>query len=455
MNENFYRTGQVAKQLGISSYRVRALCETGLIPDAGLTEGGQWIVPASAVQKLSRDGVPPTPKTIDTTAVSANGGGRPVRRNPNPLIAKPSTDAVDAAEDSFINERKLAADTHKLARMRVRREGLELQDWFESREQAKIQRELDEDRRREEYAERQIQQRRAELAAEERRRVERKWLAYAIEQKRFDSPEDYVLLIKPEVSAALAEIAPDESDYIVQRSVDAAIARALAPWRSAREKRQAKRGGIESALATLPLEMRWNSDWSAQARKIASDAADGARDDAGVSDIAAAAKGALRPLIAQHQHLSKIIDAAEHVILPNGSREEDQEAREAVRQALANLPIGAGDRAIDQAKQAALAPIRARISERIEARQRKDAKERLIATGLTDIYWHANNLIEKFDFEGESAFTIELMGKPVVLRNSATFQFRTLSEARYPSTTSWLNGMQAAAHPIGERGVAG
>jgi prolipoprotein diacylglyceryltransferase len=53
VKENFYRTGQVGKQLGISSYRVRQLCASGLIPDAELTEGGQWMVPGSAVEKLS------------------------------------------------------------------------------------------------------------------------------------------------------------------------------------------------------------------------------------------------------------------------------------------------------------------------------------------------------------------------------------------------------------------
>jgi hypothetical protein len=190
MKENFFRTGQAAKRLGISSYRVRQLCEAGVIADAELTDGGQWLVPALSVDKLSRDGVPPTPKSIDAAApaASGNGPGRPARHNQNPLLARPSEDAVDAAEDSFISERKLVADTHKLARMRVRKEGLELQDWFESRDRAKIQRELEEDRRREESEVRQIQERRAELAAKEQRQFERKWFAYAVDQKPFDSP---------------------------------------------------------------------------------------------------------------------------------------------------------------------------------------------------------------------------------------------------------------------------
>jgi hypothetical protein len=72
---------------------------------------------------------------------SSNGAGQ-AKRNTNPLIAAPSDDAVYAAEESFISERKLVADTHKLARLRVRKEGLELQDWFDARDEAKLQREL-------------------------------------------------------------------------------------------------------------------------------------------------------------------------------------------------------------------------------------------------------------------------------------------------------------------------
>jgi hypothetical protein len=48
MNANFYRSGQAAKQLGISSYRVRQLCEAGLISGAECTEGGQCVVPINS-----------------------------------------------------------------------------------------------------------------------------------------------------------------------------------------------------------------------------------------------------------------------------------------------------------------------------------------------------------------------------------------------------------------------
>ena len=64
-----YRLGQVGKDLGVSSYRIRRLCETGQI-DAEFS-GKQWQIPAAEVERLKRDGVPPTPKIVDSDDVEA------------------------------------------------------------------------------------------------------------------------------------------------------------------------------------------------------------------------------------------------------------------------------------------------------------------------------------------------------------------------------------------------
>jgi hypothetical protein len=109
-----------AKELGVSPYRIRRLCETGLIANAECSEGGQWLIPSSEIAKMSQNGVPPTPKSIDPdTPASPSSGTRQAKRDPNALIAKPSDDAVEAAEDSFISERELATDANQLARMRI------------------------------------------------------------------------------------------------------------------------------------------------------------------------------------------------------------------------------------------------------------------------------------------------------------------------------------------------
>ena len=60
MIEVYYRTGQVAKLLKVSSYHVRQLCESGLI-EAEFT-GQQWKIPAREVERLRKQGVPPLPQ---------------------------------------------------------------------------------------------------------------------------------------------------------------------------------------------------------------------------------------------------------------------------------------------------------------------------------------------------------------------------------------------------------
>jgi hypothetical protein len=66
MKTNCLATGPSAKELGISSYRVRKLCETGLISDAEFSEGRQWLVPQTEVARMGREGVPPVPRAVDS-----------------------------------------------------------------------------------------------------------------------------------------------------------------------------------------------------------------------------------------------------------------------------------------------------------------------------------------------------------------------------------------------------
>lgn len=418
MKENFLRTGQAAKQLGVSTYKVRQLCESGLIPDAELTEANQWLVPTAAVERLNQDGLPTAPTAPKATAPRAkangNGASQPKRVA---LIAPPSETAVNAAEDSFIEERNLEADTHKLARMRVRKEGLELQDWFESRDQARIDRELEQDRRESELAERRRQERIAESAAEERRRFEARWWAYALRDARpWDAPDDYAAVVRSEIMSALADMPTDMDDDTMRGIVKGAIAAAMRPCREEKARNDARRQAVQGALRSLPLLMQYEDAWKAKAEKAARDAIDGARD----GTAAAAAKLAVLPLVAEYEHQQRL-SQAQSLVFTNGTPDEDEEARDAVRVALAGLPVGASDREIEKAKQAAMAPIRERIATRIAhqraAEERKEAKRRLLQVGLQEVYPHAERMLREFEFDpGETALGIMLRTKPEVQR---------------------------------------
>src|ERR1017187_1668855 len=77
MEPLFYSTGQVARQLGTTLAAVRILCENRVIA-AETTPGGQLRVPASEVERLKRDGLPPIPRPlpIGSAPAARNGTGR-------------------------------------------------------------------------------------------------------------------------------------------------------------------------------------------------------------------------------------------------------------------------------------------------------------------------------------------------------------------------------------------
>jgi excisionase family DNA binding protein len=70
MPETYYRTGAAAKTLGLSSYQIRRLAESGLI-DAEFT-GNQWRIPASEIDRLLKEGIPSDDEP-EMAAAAGNG----------------------------------------------------------------------------------------------------------------------------------------------------------------------------------------------------------------------------------------------------------------------------------------------------------------------------------------------------------------------------------------------
>jgi hypothetical protein len=60
----YYRSGQTARVWAISPHLVRRLCEARLI-DAERTDGGQWKIPHSEVERIKKEGVPEIPSSIE------------------------------------------------------------------------------------------------------------------------------------------------------------------------------------------------------------------------------------------------------------------------------------------------------------------------------------------------------------------------------------------------------
>src|SRR5215831_10920150 len=116
-----YRMGQAAKELGVTSYRIRRLCETGMI-NAEFTAGRQWEITASEIERLKRDGVPSAPKIIDTDDAEASSAPNGNERAAPTLLADPSPEMIDAAEQAEISGRQLVVAKNELEQNKVRRE---------------------------------------------------------------------------------------------------------------------------------------------------------------------------------------------------------------------------------------------------------------------------------------------------------------------------------------------
>jgi excisionase family DNA binding protein len=446
--DHYLTTGQVAQQLRTSSQTIRNYCESGVIK-ATRSAGGHYRIEPGELERLKNlESLPPVAR-----ATLTGDSARPAaKRNPNELLAEPSIDAIDAAEQAYQSERNLAADTHQLARLRVRREATELEDWFQDRRQAQLDRQFEEERRQEEEYKQKILQRQAQAAAAARREFEKRWLEWAFSRKPWDGPADYSLLVKPHVMAALTEIEPDENHYTIETQIDAAISRALEPWRRTEQRRKA----IEDAVQALPISMRWNHDydWEARARIVASEAVALVREDASPKELEAIAEEAVNPLIRRHERAEWIEAQVRHLTLANDTMDDDADAREAVREALSSLPINASRQQLEQAKDSALGPIRDRIAMRVlksridswvpaelpnaekttaistateavvalpagtssdelektarEAIDRQTAKSRLIEQGLREVPRHARRMLREYEYgRNETAGDIE------------------------------------------------
>ena len=397
MSEDYYRTGQAAKELDVSSYHVRRLCECGLI-DAELTSGRQWRIPLSEVTRLKKEGMPPIPQAIKKSPRSAEaleselvpssdshdlqrtGSGQPQR-----LYNPPSADLIQSAEQVSITE-------NRVRKRRLEREFEEVEDFFRDRE-------------RNQRAELAAERRRAtEIVAEQTRRTWRdRWLEYALDSAPWDAPKRVELSIHAAVEDTLAQLDPDQPDDLVERLVEAAVENALAPWRQAETRQRA----LEAARIGLPWAMQSTRDYAdlkQRAFDLAAEAIDRQPPDSTEWELADAARQAVEPVVDEYEHREACESVVASVVLPGAGLEELEAAREATRESLGELPVGVSKAKLEESRDLALAPVQHGISQRqAQEQQRKADDLRRFRAGLSaDLHLgHVNTYLqEAFEFDG-------------------------------------------------------
>jgi hypothetical protein len=368
-----YRVGQAAKDCGVSSYRIRRLCETGLI-NAEFT-GNQWQIPAAEVERLKRNGVPSAPKIVDSDDAEASRAPNAKERAAPTLLAEPSPEMVAAAEEAEMSGRQLTVARNKLEQNRARREEAEIYDFFAERAKRLQEQEAEEQKRYQEQLDTDGRKRDQAAAVERREQFYSRWIEYALEKRPVKAPAETELDIHAEVLSALATVDAAERDSVVQRLVDGAVDRGLKPWKA----REAKRAAIELAIAQLPYSMRYNESWKWRAQKAASEALADVRPGATKEEMEPLARAGLQPLVAEYERAGKIEEAINSIHIDGATYDELRDARESVREALDALPQNATAKQIAQAKEQTLTPISARIAERLVRMESQCRRERVLA----------------------------------------------------------------------------
>jgi len=350
MGEAHYTTGQAAKELGTSSYNVRRLCEAGII-QSELTAGGHWRIPASAVAKLKRDGIPPIPQVLredaetDRSRNGHEGYDRPTegRREPH---HQPSCELIASAESVEIT-------ANELKRRKIELERQDVEDQFREHErQRQSERAADE-------------QREAEAAAQvQHQRWFERWMSCGLDSLPDGAPDELRLVVYESVEGALAKIAPGLSDFVVRRVVEAAREKALRPWR----RGHAIEGIIDevgrrlSRSATYPFS---HEEWVLKVQDLATRGIRELPADATLIEIEVVATQAAKEIARQLDYLQSCRTVIDSVwsCLPGSTYNEREEAKEVVANALAGRLSGS-ERELRQIRDEVLIPITQRIAER-------------------------------------------------------------------------------------------
>jgi excisionase family DNA binding protein len=379
----FYSTGQVARQLGTTPAAVRTLCESGVIA-AETTPGGQWRVSAAEVERLKRQGLPPIPRPLPTENDPSASNGTNGRHGHSELLAQPSDEVVAAADE-------VAITRSRLEKRKIERDMEENEDWFRARDRQRAEAEA---------AERQ----RAEVrqAGQQRQKWVQDWMRYALNSLPYGARRAVETELHTAVQETLSALQPSQPEVITQRLVDAAVHRALRPWNRKQEIDRA----LQAGMYKLAWDVRYRSEYAGlkqRAWEVAVAAVGKVRAEAGYNEMETAAVQAVQPMIREYEHQKACADIVRRVYIAGATVAEEDAAKDAVREALAALPIGAAPRQLEKAEETTLAQCKAAVAARKEKARLESEEQarRKAAEWKADMQLDhiARYLDEEYDFD--------------------------------------------------------
>jgi hypothetical protein len=383
MDRGFYSTGQVARQLGVTPAQVRLLCESGVVA-AETTPGGQWRVPAHEVVRLKREGLPPIPRPMPAEDGPPEAKGKPAAHD-SELVVRPSTEVVFAQDLVEITKATLE-------KRRIDRELEQEEDWFRERQ-----------RMQEAEAAAERQRNEATFAEQRRRCWMQEWMKYALNSVPSSARGEVEIEVHTEVKAALSKLDTSEPDSIARPLMDAAVRRALRPWKRNQEIKNA----IDAAWRKLPWDVKNGAEHTSlkqRAMNALDEAVRGLRPEASYQQIETAALLAVRPMILEYEHQRECDWIVGRMYLFGATPEELEAAKNELRKRLATLPVGAERKELEKAQEVAVSALKVCVARREEAgrlesevQARRRAAERKIDPQLDHIVRY---LDQEYEFDG-------------------------------------------------------
>jgi excisionase family DNA binding protein len=379
----FYRVGQAAKLLGISSHHVRRLCEAGLV-QAEVSDGGQWRLPVDEVVRLKAQGVPPVP-SVDVSAGTLHDS----------KTSKSSEHKGSHESESLaVWEERASVEVAaaRLQRRKIELEQEQVEDVFRDREAARTSEAqrlcVEQDRRR-----------------AEARRIEWRsgWLKFAQDRMPCGAPPDVRLRVNDAVAAALDnKLSINDSKEVVSRLVDATVAISLEPYHRERRKREI----IDRAVRALPPDLYhglyYNEAAMDDAKRIARQGMEALGVVATDAQLKAAAASALQPLIVEFQHdrsKRRVIDGLQYwrwCVRNPPAKDERAAATEAVTRALDACQPGTPAATMEKIKDQTLALFDKQIEERVSNELKQSEAEREADRALLHVTTYVGN---EYEFE--------------------------------------------------------
>ncbi|HVS87095.1 MAG TPA: hypothetical protein VHF01_02610 [Candidatus Acidoferrum sp.] len=358
----WYTLGEAEKATAIPGTRLDHACRVGRLPYRR-SETGARLLSHDVVEKLRKDGLKSFPCPYDPIASS--------------IKHEASSSGATSGAGLTPQRERVEQKRGELEEMRVNRDVRQLKDReqqekAERRAAAAAERQAQAEERAQ--AQRQSRQLRLEEAcqSEAREQAAREaearhrrqqweicWLDHALKLLPSDVPQGLELDVHQAVAELLPKLDVQQPERLTQRLIQAAIDKALQPWHRRKEIEKI----IEQARNQLPVRVRsWSNtpnEWNSRAMCAAADAIAQLDDEAPLAKIRAAAVEAGNKVRAEYEAWKAGEDhcqACEQMVqwLFDGD-----DAREAVRQALEELPVGATRAKMENARDAALAPFRA------------------------------------------------------------------------------------------------